>query len=129
MPRDSQGRFAPADLNTFMKLHVERGDILLVTTTQGDEVVPCDLVCQWPGQKNDEAIIWDGKPGAMPAGQKEWMRQISEYCEGAVQAVALKVNVYYGRYSAPGYMDCTSWSWSRNRRELEAELNSMYGDE
>jgi hypothetical protein len=36
---------------------------------------------------------------------------------------------YAGRYSAPGYMDCTSWSFGKNKRTLERELRDMYGDE
>lgn len=33
---------------------------------------------------------------------------------------------YAGRYSAPGYLDCTSWSYGKNRRKLERELRDMY---
>ena len=35
---------------------------------------------------------------------------------------------YAGRYSAPGYMDCTDWSYSKNKRTLARELRDMYGD-
>jgi NAD-dependent SIR2 family protein deacetylase len=35
---------------------------------------------------------------------------------------------YAGRYSAPGYMDCTSWSYGANLRTLQRELRSMYAD-
>lgn len=34
---------------------------------------------------------------------------------------------YAGRYSMPGYMDCTEWSYGRNRRQLARELRDMYG--
>lgn len=37
-------------------------------------------------------------------------------------------NQYAGRYSAPGYMDCTDWNFGTNKRELERELRDMYGD-
>lgn len=36
---------------------------------------------------------------------------------------------YAGRYSAPGYMDCTDWSFDRNKRRLERKLRSMYGED
>ena len=36
---------------------------------------------------------------------------------------------YAGRYSAPGYMDCTDWSFGTNRRNLERELRNMYDGE
>ncbi len=35
---------------------------------------------------------------------------------------------YAGRYSAPGYMDCTDWSYNPNKRRLERELRDMYGE-
>lgn len=35
---------------------------------------------------------------------------------------------YAGRYSADGYMDCTSWSYDTNRRRLKRDLRDMYGD-
>jgi hypothetical protein len=36
---------------------------------------------------------------------------------------------YAGRYSAPGYMDCTDWSYSPNKRTLARELRDLYGDD
>lgn len=33
---------------------------------------------------------------------------------------------YAGRYSAPGYMDCTDWEYGSNKRRLERELRDMY---
>lgn len=38
-------------------------------------------------------------------------------------------NMYAGRYSANGYMDCTEWSYGHNRRALTRELRDMYGDD
>jgi hypothetical protein len=38
-------------------------------------------------------------------------------------------NWYAGRYSAPGYLDCTDWNYSKNRREMARELRDMYGDD
>jgi NAD-dependent SIR2 family protein deacetylase len=35
---------------------------------------------------------------------------------------------YAGRYSAPGYMDCTDWSFDTNKRRLARDLRAMYGD-
>jgi hypothetical protein len=39
-----------------------------------------------------------------------------------------KRNYYAGRYSAPGYMDCTDWHYDTNKRRLERELREMYGN-
>jgi hypothetical protein len=35
---------------------------------------------------------------------------------------------YAGRYSAPGYLDCTDWSYGEDADALRAELNDLYGD-
>lgn len=35
-------------------------------------------------------------------------------------------NVYAGRYSAPGYLDCTDWHYDTNKRRLEKKLRDMY---
>ena len=37
--------------------------------------------------------------------------------------------MYAGRYSAPGYMDCTDWQYNANLRELKRELRALYGEE
>jgi hypothetical protein len=38
-------------------------------------------------------------------------------------------NVYYGRYSANGYLDCTSWHYAKTEEELLGILNEYYGKE
>lgn len=35
---------------------------------------------------------------------------------------------YAGRYSADGYLDCTEWNYSTNRRDLARMLRSMFGE-
>lgn len=35
---------------------------------------------------------------------------------------------YAGRYTAPGYMDCTDWSYSPNHKTLAKVLREMYGE-
>jgi NAD-dependent SIR2 family protein deacetylase len=34
--------------------------------------------------------------------------------------------MYAGRYSAPGYLDCTSWHYSPNEYKLKKELRELY---
>ena len=36
---------------------------------------------------------------------------------------------YACRYSAPGYLDCTDWSFGTNRRDLEKDVRQMYGSD
>lgn len=35
---------------------------------------------------------------------------------------------YACRYTAPGYLDCTDWEYGTDRRELERQVRSMYGE-
>lgn len=37
-------------------------------------------------------------------------------------------NWYAGRYSMPGYLDCTDFSYGKNLRALRRELRELYGD-
>lgn len=37
------------------------------------------------------------------------------------------VRGYFGRYSAPGYLDCTEWEYDTNLRRLKKTLREMYG--
>ena len=65
-----------------------------VETNEGTEVIPED-VCG-PIELDDEptAEAWEG---------------LLEYCEGSrIEGVERKEG-WYGRLSAPGYLDCTSW--------------------
>ena len=34
---------------------------------------------------------------------------------------------YACRYSAPGYMDCTPWSYGKNVRKLQQEVRELFG--
>lgn len=36
---------------------------------------------------------------------------------------------YAGRYSAPGYLDATEWTYDANKRRLTKTLNDMYGSQ
>lgn len=47
------------------------------------------------------------------------------FCAGDVEPVT----GYFGRYSAPGYLDCTDWSFNVSREKLYAELAEMFGED
>ena len=51
-------------------------------------------------------------------------------CGGAADAgtfSAMPGKYYAGRYSMPGFLDCTDWNYGRNKRALQRELREMYG--
>lgn len=53
-----------------------------------------------------------------------------DVCSGTADVETFHYNGkhYAGRYSAPGYLDCTEWTYSKNLRALRRELRDMYGD-
>jgi DNA-directed RNA polymerase subunit RPC12/RpoP len=34
--------------------------------------------------------------------------------------------MYAARYSAPGYLDCTDWTYGKNKRELMRDMRDLY---
>jgi len=38
-------------------------------------------------------------------------------------------NVYYGRLSADGYLDCTPWVWGTSEEDVLDELEDLHGDD
>lgn len=57
-------------------------------------------------------------------GERVWIEDIC----GTLESVTY-VRGWFGRYSAPGYLDCTSWEYDTNRRRLERTLRDLYSDE
>jgi len=45
------------------------------------------------------------------------------------ETVSYEGRQYAGRYSAPGYLDCTDWYYGTDADALEAELRELYGDD
>lgn len=65
---------------------------------------------------------------------EESLRDGSAHCDQCCDyadpdTVSAAGMLYAGRYSAPGYMDCTDWHYGSNLRELETELRDLYGDD
>ena len=54
--------------------------------------------------------------------------EVSDFVEGRVLNVR-SVHGYFGRYQAPGYLDCTDWEFDTDRRRLVQMLDDLYGDE
>lgn len=91
-----------------------------VDTTHGIELIPGDV---------EGVPVWLKLGVEVPVGEMpEIDRVLQQYCEGEIQSVE-GVEGYFGRYSAPGYMDCTPWSFDTNGRRLQQELREMYGEE
>lgn len=130
MPRDDAGRFAPADADTFMKMWVDKGPIVVIETDNGSEVIPCSACGVPRDAESGVTYALDDDSVFLNPTIQEFVRSCLDYLEGSNPSeLTYYASVWYGRFSAPGYMDATSWSWSKNRRALEKELREMYGDQ
>lgn len=88
----------------FMKAYVYQGKFWLVETTHGTECVPFDV-------ESDST-------------------RLSVYVDGEIEEIPDGPHAgFYGRYSADGYMDCTSWHWGASEADVLAELERAYGDD
>jgi hypothetical protein len=96
---------------SFMQPYIYCGPCYIVETSHGTELVPCDVV--------GDLGLADDAP--------ELAKALADYVEGTIESVEYK-KVFYGRYSAPGYTDCTDWTWGASAEEVSETLESMYGD-
>lgn len=103
----------------FMRPAVYHGAVYLIDGPNGVDLVPADVAsCSVePGQTLTEDD--DGFSAAL--------RALADYCESGATEIECRV-LFYGRYSAPGYMDCTDWHWADTEAELLEVLHDMYGD-
>jgi G:T-mismatch repair DNA endonuclease (very short patch repair protein) len=54
---------------------------------------------------------------------------LRDYCENKIVYTIERKHGWVGRMSAPGYMDCTTWSACETEEAMRAELESMYGED
>lgn len=111
---------------SFMQPVIERGPILVVETGNGTEVVPCNVCRAWRGANDRDKLSADE---CYPPDIVDRFNAVRAYVEGRILEIEYRADVFYGRYSAPGYMDCTSWHWAETEKELRQELDELYGDD
>lgn len=95
---------------TFMQTFIFKGSGILVSHNDGSTTfLPEDVVGLSPSARalapyvEGDLDLEDGKP-------------IIEVFDG-----------YYGRLSAPGYMDCADWVWGNTEAEVRVTLDDLYG--
>ncbi len=106
---------------SFMKPHVYKGDYYLVETSNGTEFIPGDML------SIDMAV---GESIDDDRDAQDWadcVKLVRDFVSDEVESIE-RGEGYYGRYSAPGYMDATDWTWGETEAEVMAELERMYGD-
>jgi hypothetical protein len=56
----------------------------------------------------------------------------ADYVQGKIddpESPVESIEGWYGRMSAPGYLDCTDWTWGDTEKEVRDTLAEYYGDD
>lgn len=112
---------------SFMKPVIYKGEFYLVETTHGTEFIPLDVIGDFVGAPALGETL-DRDDGT----NERWswiIKTMRDYIEGNRIESVERSEGFYGRYSAPGYTDCTDWHWGASESEVRDELTNMYGDE
>ena len=94
-----------------MELDVFKGDGWIVETDDGTVYAP-DI----------DAPDADELRKAIGSGRRVTIGDVYGHVEAVTHVVG-----WWGRYSAPGYLDATPWLFNKNKRELLKELRDYYG--
>lgn len=111
-------------MTNFMRPFVYQGDFYLVEGDHGTDLVPVDVVGDIGLATGYTVDIDDGSSIWVPA-----INALMDYTDNGADITSIeRMHGFYGRYSAPGYIDATDWTWGNTESEVLAELESMYGD-
>jgi len=109
----------------FMKPEVFKDKGVEIDTTHGTFFFPSDVI-------NPENLGFKGNETTDKKVIADLWDDIGDYLEvfkpDQIYSIR-KINGWFGRYSAPGYMDATDWSFNTNKKSLMDDLKRMYGDE
>ena len=100
----------------FMEMQVFKGDGWEVETDNGSVASP-----DWDAPDLDEIRA------AIGTEKRIFLGDLGACEIHSVTYLSAKTT-WWGRYSAPGYLDCTDWNHDTSRRRLERDLRAMYGD-
>ena len=113
-------------MTQFMKPQIEFGEWLEVDGACGIEAIPADLVYIPKWMTPD----LDYETDCMEEDSD--LRNVLDSVEGFIESDTYDVTSiqlvegYGARLSAPGYMDCTSWTVFKTREEAEEFLREEY---
>jgi hypothetical protein len=106
----------------FMKQQIQKGSWLLIDGNCGTDVVPADLfskpVMESFGHNSSE---WRVEPDS--EGFAALAALVADYTENSdIYSIELKRG-FGARFSAPGFMDCTSWTLFDTEEQAQEYLN------
>lgn len=99
---------------SFMQPVIEHGEYFEIETTCGTEIVPADVALPFIRPVNMQTTL------------------LLPYLEGTPNdpdEILEPKTGWLARMSAPGYLDCTSWTAHETELEAEEYLEEMYGDD
>ena len=106
-----------------MRPVIYQGDFYLIDGDQGTDLIPGDLV-SLSIPVGESASFEDA-----PASEYPDLAEVSQYVESDEIYSIEHRRGFYGRYSAPGYLDATDWTWGDSADEVQADLERMYGED
>lgn len=105
---------------------LDKDYVFEVDTNQGIFYIPSSVVTPPPALRHDFSITEDSDPWIFEK-LCEWCNNYVPGGKEGIYEITIRYG-YLGRYQAPGYMDATDWSFSKNFRELRKDLKEMYGE-
>jgi hypothetical protein len=109
----------------FMEKQVFQSKGVAIDTSNGTMYLPSDVIdpdrLDFEGDSTDDeeviAKIWDDIKDYVEVRSSDQVHSIE------------KVNGWFGRLSAPGYMDSTDYTFGQSEKEVSADLDRMYGND
>ena len=113
-------------MTQFMKPEIEFGEWLEVDGACGIEAVPADLIGGLSWMKYD--VDYDTECMEEDSNLRSTLDALEDFIESNLDDVTSiqLIEGYGARLSAPGYMDCTSWTVFKTRDEAEEFLREEY---
>lgn len=110
----------------FMEPEIFKDRVVTLTDIHGEST--CIPFCQLEPLEQGAAVLLDMFEEGLDDEQEEVLTAIkllSKYMESTAALDRVDIStkeVWVGRLSAPGYLDCTPWTWETNRKRLVQEL-------
>lgn len=106
---------------SFMRPYIYQGVIYLIDGPNGVDMIPADVCGEIPMPVDPSDPTRD-ESKAVLAVARDYMKNEE------VWGIELQTG-FFGRYSAPGYIDATDWTWGVSAEDVSVELERMYGED
>lgn len=109
----------------FMEQDIFKDKGVAIDTSNGTMYLPSSVIdpdnLKFKGKSTDDekviAKLWNDIKDYLEVSKPESVYSIE------------KINGWFGRLSAPGYMDSTDYIFGKSEKEVKDDLDNLYGDE